>query len=75
MDKAKLIQSLDNLPEEWINNAFDIDIRREGEIRILMEYNAELVKELKDGNRWVNKIDSNGFTTFTRDDGFVIIMT
>lgn len=75
MNKDKLIQSLTNIPEKWFTFAFDIDIKSENEIRILMKYNAELVKKLRDGDRWQYEIDSNGFIKFIRDDGFEIIMT
>ena len=75
MNKAKIIQTLSNLPEGYFKTAFDISIRGENEVRILMGYNAELVKKLTDGNRWRHEINGNGFMAFTRDDNFKIVMT
>lgn len=75
MDKDKLIQALTNLPEEWIKNAYCIDIWDFREIKIQMKYNQNIVKELTDGNRWQHEIDSNGLMVFKRDDGLGITMT
>lgn len=74
MNKAKLIQTLSNLPEEWINDAYIIRISEEY-LKLQMYYNSDLVKELMDGNRWNFGITANGFMEFRRNDGLEITMT
>lgn len=75
MDKAKIIQVLDSLPEEWFNIAYVVTIYKEV-IKIQMEYNSNLVKELINANRWEHRIENdNGFMEFKRDDGLEITMT
>ena len=77
MNKAKLIQTLSNLPEEFFATAYDVNIRRDEErsIKIQMIYNNDLVKQLMNANRWKYELNDNGFMAFKRDDGLEIVMT
>jgi len=85
MDKSKLIQSLTNIPEEWVKIAYTIDIWSSEEIRLQMHYDSKLAKKLinankweheTNANKWEHKIDNDtGFLEFRRDDGLKITMT
>ncbi len=75
MDKTKIIQALNNIPEEWIKNAYSVSANEGNYIQIQMRYNFKLVKELISGNKWESKISDNGFMILRRNDGLEITMT